>query len=211
MMRYAFRISITLLLFTAFTATPAEAISWSKIFSRKKAEEKRFAAATGSAQYNPLLRWMRMSPSQRQKLREKYRIFKNMSPETRRELQRRYLFFESLAPEQRDVMKKKYIFFKNLAPIKRAQILRLHTLWQKTPSTQQQNIILQVQRIRNLPVLERNRELSRSVIWQVFSPWERKSLGRFMNNLQIRVFPFLPNPTRGKNRISEQQRKQDAP
>jgi hypothetical protein len=50
---------------------------------------------------------------------------------------------------------------------------------------------LQVERIRNLPLIERDRELSRSVIWQVFSPRERTSLGSFMKNLRSQIFPFV--------------------
>ncbi|MBW2147013.1 MAG: DUF3106 domain-containing protein [Deltaproteobacteria bacterium] len=216
MKRYVFRIIVLTLLFSLCASGPTNAGILDSIFSGLrlkwlKSEGKKGSADPGPARENNLLRWMRMSPAQQQMLRHRYNIFKSMPPQARRELERRHLFFRSLAPEQQEILKKKYKFYKNLDPIKRVQIRRLHTLWQKMPNSKQQYLILQVERIRKLPVRERERELSHSVIWQVFSPRERKSLGSFMNKIQIQIFPFLPDRDRGKKEIPEQRENQDLP
>lgn len=211
MLRYTFRVFLMLVLFSPFAADLVEAGILNQLFSGKRGEEKKLTEDRRTPQDNPLLRWLEMTPAQRQMLRDKYRAFKGMPFEAQSELQRRYLFFKSLTPEQQDILKKKYLFYRNLDPFKRAQIHRLHTIWQKAPNAQQQNIILQVERVRNLPAVERERELSRSVIWQVFSPPERKSLGGFMTHIQIQIFPFLPSPDREKKQPAQGQENQELP
>ncbi len=211
MKKYVFLIIVLSLLFSLCIEGPAKAGILEKIFPSLKSGEKKLNADLGLDGENHLLRWMRMSPAQRQMLRYRYHQFKSLPSKARRELNRRHLFFESLAPEQQDILKKKYKFYKNLDPIKRVQIRRLHIFWEKMPNTQKQHLILQVERIRKLPVVERERELSHSVIWQVFSPRERKSLGSFMNNLQIQILPFLPDRDRQKNQKPEQNKNPDVP
>lgn len=72
--------------------------------------------------------WQRLTPAQRQELKQRYRQFKELPPAEQQELRQRYQRFRELSPEKKQRMLERHQRLQQLTPQQREQ---LRSEWQR--------------------------------------------------------------------------------
>ncbi len=66
--------------------------------------------------------WEELSPSDRDKARRKYEIFKRMPPERQREVERNYQRWKEMRPAEQDRIRRNYNLYRELTPQQRRAV-----------------------------------------------------------------------------------------
>ncbi len=103
-------------------------------------------------------RWQRMSPQQRQELRNRHERWKTLSPEEREKLQEKLDTWRRLPPEERGAIRKNYERWQQLPPERQQRLRQRWDRWQSFSPEKKQTLRRRYERYRQLSP-EKRREL----------------------------------------------------
>ena len=103
-------------------------------------------------------RWQRMTPQEREELRERYRRWQNLSPAEKQRLRKKFEAWHRLSPEERAAARRNFERWQKFTPAERERLRERWERWRRLPPEQREQIRGRMQRLRNLPP-ERRREI----------------------------------------------------
>jgi hypothetical protein len=71
----------------------------------------------GRTEQEALERWQKLTPEEKQELRERFQRWKSLSPEDKADLQKRYNNWRRLSPDEKATVRKNYERWQHLPPI----------------------------------------------------------------------------------------------
>ena len=120
-----------------------------------------------------LERWQKLTPEEKQELRERYQRWKSLSPEDKADLQKRYNNWRRLSPDEKATVRKNYERWQRLSPDQREQLQQRWQQWRELPPERRQALKERFERFRDLPP-EKRRALQRRVSGKIPEPLPRR-------------------------------------
>ena len=105
-----------------------------------------------------LQRWQRMSPEQRDELRNRYEKWQTLPPQERKKLQENLDTWRRLPPEERGAIRKNYERWQQLSPERQQRLRQRWDRWQTLPPEKKQSLRRRYDRYRQVSP-EKRREL----------------------------------------------------
>ena len=105
-----------------------------------------------------LERWQRLTPEQKQELRERYQRWQNLPPDEKEELQRKFEAWRRLPPEEKATAQKNFERWQKLSPEQRARLRERWQHWRELPPERREELKRRFEKLRELPPEERRRQ-----------------------------------------------------
>lgn len=139
------------------------------------------AHAPGYAQEatgNPAEQWEKMTPQEREALRERYRAFKRLKREQQQEILRNLDQFRTMTPEERHHILDNHSEFRRLSPDERQALNRNFQRWRKLPPERRDQLRNNYRRYLRMTPDERKRFMENYRIWEKLTPEQRSRFRR---------------------------------
>ena len=89
--------------------------------------------APAATEQGALERWQKLTPEEKQELRDRYQRWKALPPEEKADLQKRYDNWRRLSPDEKATVRKNYERWQRLSPDQRQQLQQRWQQWRELP------------------------------------------------------------------------------
>lgn len=120
-----------------------------------------------------LERWQRLTPEQKERLREKKRGFDSLSDTERTQLRERFRRYQDFSQDKKNLIRQNWQRFKNLPPEKQRQLTQRYRHWQNLPPERKQELREKYRRFQNLPADQKQRMRRR---WDRMSEEQKQNI-----------------------------------
>ncbi len=135
-------------------------------------------------------RWQRLTPEQKQGLREKLHRWKNLDPVRKAEIKQRFQRYQQMPPEMKKKVRRNWERIRTLPPQRRQEIGEKYQRWQHLPSEKKQLIRERYRRFQNFPAERRQLLQEKRKQWRDI-PVERREQLREMYRRGDKSRPWM--------------------
>jgi hypothetical protein len=135
-------------------------------------------------------RWQRLTPEQKQGLREKLHRWKNLDPDRRDRIKERFKKFQHLPPHSKEKIYQNWKKIKRLPPSQRREIMAKYKKWQRLPAEKKRLIRERYRRFQNFPAERRQFLQEKRKQWRDI-PVERREQLREMYRRGDKSRPWM--------------------
>lgn len=125
-------------------------------------------------------RWRRMSPEERERIRERYRQWKALPPERRERLLERRERWRELPEAQRRYLAERGEMYRNAWPEQRRAIDKFFVRWRQIPPERRRALGRRIAEWRQLPAAERDEQLTGWPFYNRLRPDEQRAIRWFL-------------------------------
>ncbi len=151
-------------------------------------------AQAGEVTPDKLERWRRMSPEERERIREKYHRWKELTPERRERILERRRKWRELPEGERSYLRQRREIYRSARPEEKQVIKGFFRRWRELPPERRQALRRKFMEWRGLPAAERYERMTNEPFYRNLSPHERQVVERFLYLEPSRTPP--PGPGR---------------
>jgi len=137
-------------------------------------------AQAGEITPEKIERWRRMTPEQRERIRERYRRWKSLPPERRNRVLKRRRTWRSLPPETRRYLRDRREIYRRAGPEERRAIRKFVRGMREMPPHRQRQMRQRIGELRKIPGPDRESRMMAWPLYRTLSPAERDAVNRFL-------------------------------
>lgn len=185
----ALRAALVVLAAFLFTSCPA-----AEAQNRGGGPHRYQAARPGEITPDKVERWRRMTPEERERIRERYHRWKELPPEQRERILERKRRWRELPESERNFLRERREIYRNAWPEEQKVIKRFFQRWRELPPEHRQSMRRKFAQWRGMPASEREEQMMNWSFYRQLSPGEQQVIQRFLFSEPL---PHSPTGPRG--------------
>ena len=145
-----------------------------------------------------LERWHRMSPEEKERIRERYYRWKELPPEKRERILDRQRKWRELPEGDRNFLRQRREIYRAARPEEKAVMKKFFRRWREMPPERRQTLQRKFVEWRDMPAAERDGQMTNWVFYKELPREERKVIRHFLFSEPSNARP--PGPSREMRR-----------